>query len=68
MSRFATHCMLLVLSCLLLSSAVMSAQDSGETVFKRGQISEDLYVAGGRVDVLAEVNGDVVAAGGSWKP
>lgn len=56
--------MLLVLPCLLFSSAVISDQDVGETILKRGQISEDLYVAGGRVDILAEVVGDVIAAGG----
>lgn len=64
MSRFATRYILLVLTCLLLSPAAMAEQDSGETVFKRGQISEDLYLAGGRIDVLAEIDGDVVAAGG----
>lgn len=64
MNRFAANCMLLALPCLLFSSVVKSDEDAGEAVVKRGQISEDLYVAGGRVDVFAEVNGDVVAAGG----
>ena len=64
MSHFTSRWMLFALPCLLLSSVVMSAQDVGETVLKRGHISEDLYLAGGRVDVLAEVNGDVIAAGG----
>lgn len=41
-----------------------AAQEAGLSVLKRGAIAEDLYVAGGRVDVLAEVDGDVVAGGG----
>jgi hypothetical protein len=43
---------------------VLSGQGAGQTVLKRGKIDKDLYVAGGHVDVIAEVNGDVVAAGG----
>ncbi|GJM05898.1 MAG: hypothetical protein DHS20C09_18940 [marine bacterium B5-7] len=65
MNRLLIHCLLLALPCLLFSATATSDQDAGETVLKRGQISEDLYVAGGRVDVLAEViDGDVIAAGG----
>jgi len=40
------------------------AQEAGRTVVERGTVREDLYLAGGRVDVLATVEGDVVAAGG----
>lgn len=40
------------------------AQEAGRSVVKRGVIAEDLYVAGGKVDILAEVDGDVVAVGG----
>lgn len=49
---------------LALDVAPVTAQEAGKTVVKRGVISEDLYVAGGRVDILAEVAGDVIAAGG----
>jgi cytoskeletal protein CcmA (bactofilin family) len=48
----------------ILPGALGLAQEVGGTVVKRGTIAEDLYVAGGRVDVLAVVAGDVVAAGG----
>jgi len=40
------------------------AQEAGDDVVKTGSFSEDLYLAGGQVQVLAEVEGDVVAAGG----
>jgi cytoskeletal protein CcmA (bactofilin family) len=43
------------------------AQDAGESVLKRGEISEDLYAAGGTVDIDARVDGDVVAAGGELR-
>lgn len=47
-----------------LHPASVPAQEAGETVVKRGVIADDLYLAGGDVDVLGEVSGDVVAAGG----
>ena len=40
------------------------AQQSGEMVRIHGAIAEDVYAAGGTVDVLASVEGDVVVAGG----
>lgn len=65
MNRLALYLLLVaLLASLVLAPVVMSAQDAGKTVFKQGQIDEDIYVAGGRVDVLAEVSGDVIAAGG----
>ena len=45
-------------------AAAPSAQESGDTVIKRGTVREDLYLAGGTVDVTATVEGDVVAVGG----
>lgn len=49
---------------LALEPAGAMGQEVGGTVLKRGAFAEDLYVAGGRVDVLASVEGDVIAAGG----
>ena len=40
------------------------AQDAGHHVIKRGVVDDDLYLAGGQVDLYAQVNGDVVVAGG----
>jgi len=40
------------------------AQGSGETLVKRGDISEDIYLAGAQVNVNATVTGDVIVAGG----
>jgi len=37
---------------------------SGETVTQRGIVNDDLYAAGGTVDLVAVVSGDVAAAGG----
>jgi len=64
MERHVTHQLLITLLLLLFTPAVLSVQETGETVLQRGPVSEDLYVAGGRVDVLAEIDGDVIAAGG----
>lgn len=64
MIRQLSTYLLLGLACLLLISEANSEQTVGESVFTRGQISEDLYLAGGRVDVFAEVEGDVTCAGG----
>lgn len=51
---------------LLLSVACWpaAAQEAGDNIVKRGRIAQDLYLAGGTVEVLANVDGDVVAAGG----
>lgn len=40
------------------------AQEAGNAIVKRGAVAGNLYLAGQRVDVLADVDGDVVAAGG----
>jgi hypothetical protein len=64
MNRYPAIRTLLAVSCLLFSTTGMTDQESGETVLKRGSFAEDVYIAGGRVDVLAEVDGDVLAVGG----
>ena len=43
---------------------IAQAQEFGEIVIKHGEVDDDLYIAGGQVDLYATVNGDVVAAGG----
>lgn len=50
---------------LLIPVVVWAAQDAGERVNRRGVISDDYYVAGGTIDVSADVKGDVIAAGGT---
>lgn len=60
LSRSLLYCALLAL---LPTFAV--AQEAGDNVIKEGTIKEDLYLAGGTVDVLADVTGDVIAAGGT---
>lgn len=54
----------LIVATLLLVCSRGAAQQVGETVTKRGTILEDIYLAGGTVDVSADVHGDVTAAGG----
>lgn len=49
----------------LLPGGLSRAQEAGDAVVKTGTFSEDLYLAGGRVEVAAEVKGDVMAAGGN---
>jgi len=56
------RCLLFVLLWGALSPSL--AQQSGEMVRIHGAIAEDVYAAGGTVDVLATVEGDVVVAGG----
>jgi len=51
--------LMLILPCTSFSSA-----ETGETVIKRGTVSDDFYTAGGTVDMDADVNGDAVIAGG----
>jgi cytoskeletal protein CcmA (bactofilin family) len=55
---------LFALCCLLPPAAAMAVQQVGETVVQAGEVDDDLYVAGGRLDILAEVDGDVLASGG----
>lgn len=58
----SNRCLLFVLLCAALSPLL--AQEAGEAVRIDGAIAEDVYAAGGTVDVLATVEGDVVVAGG----
>jgi len=56
--------LLLVGLLLVLSASLLFAQDVGEQVVKRGTVDDDVYLAGGNVELLATVKGDVVVAGG----
>ncbi len=47
-----------------LPAVPLHAQEFGEVVIKRGSVDDDLYLAGGQVDLYATVSGDVVVAGG----
>lgn len=64
MNRLVVHCILLIILCMVFSTAARSDQEAGNSILKQGQINEDLYVAGRRVDVFAGIDGDVIAAGG----
>ncbi len=50
---------------LLFPASALLAQEIGESVSRHGTVKEDIYLAGGNVDVAATVDGDVVAAGGT---
>lgn len=58
----------LYISIALLIAALLpahaGAQDFGHVVSKHGAVNDDLYLAGGQVDLYASVDGDVVVAGG----
>ena len=41
-----------------------AAMEANETVTQRGTVNDDYYVAGSKVDVDADIAGDLVAAGG----
>jgi cytoskeletal protein CcmA (bactofilin family) len=47
-----------------LLAAPSYAQEFGQVVIKRGNVDDDLYLAGGQVDLYATVDGDAVVAGG----
>ena len=49
---------------LVLSASWLYANEVGERVVKRGIINDDIYLAGGEVELDATVNGDVIVAGG----
>jgi cytoskeletal protein CcmA (bactofilin family) len=49
---------------IVLPASFLFAQDVGERVVKRGTINDDIYLAGGEVELLATVQGDVTVAGG----
>lgn len=55
---------ILILS-LLSFSLLAAAPDTGETVNRRGAVTDDYYAAGGKVMIDANVKGDVIAGGGS---
>ncbi len=50
---------------LLIPATSLQGQEIGESVSRRGTVKEDIYLAGGNVNVAAKVDGDVVAAGGN---
>ena len=54
----------LVAAAVLLPAAPLLAGRDGERRFQWGSPEDDLYMAGGRVTISANVKGDVVAAGG----
>jgi cytoskeletal protein CcmA (bactofilin family) len=49
---------------ILLPATLLLANDLGERVVKRGVINDDIYLAGGEVEMNATVDGDVTVAGG----
>lgn len=62
--RITRNFLAALLAVIASSSALpSSAQQFGESVILRGAVTEDLYLAGGRVSVAANVAGDVIAAG-----
>jgi hypothetical protein len=58
-SKANTYIVLILFT--VLSTKSLFAQHSGLTVTKSGQITEGLYMTGATVQVLADVEGDVVA-------
>ena len=57
--------LLLLTLLLLFPSTALLAQDFGESVTRGGTVKEDIYLAGGTVNLTAVAEGDVVAAGGN---
>lgn len=56
---------LLLASWLALASPLaLAAQEAGGVIVRRGEVADDLYLAGGRIDLSTTVHGDVIAAGG----
>jgi hypothetical protein len=53
---------------LTLFPSALRAQETGATVILRGTLTDNVYVAGGTVDVLADFERDLVGAGGTWGP
>jgi len=49
---------------LILPFPAISSPEAGETVIKRGIISDDYYAAGGKIDIDADIIGDLVVTGG----
>ena len=55
----------LFLGCVLAAAPLLAAgQQFGESVIQRGHVQEDVYLIGGSVRVMGQVDGDVSAAGG----
>jgi cytoskeletal protein CcmA (bactofilin family) len=46
------------------SFSALAMTDTEKTVTKRGTVSDDFYVAGGTVDIDADIAGDLVVSGG----
>ncbi len=55
---------LLTVFIIILPASILFANDVGERVIKHGTFDDDLYLAGGEVELQATVNGDVTVAGG----
>ena len=49
---------------IILPASILFADDVGERVIKTGTFDDDVYLAGGEVELQATVNGDVSVAGG----
>ena len=62
--RVALSIFLLTLLLLFPASALL-AQEFGESVTRGGTVHEDIYLAGGTVNLAVVAEGDVIAAGGS---
>jgi len=56
---------LLLALLLFFPASALLAQDIGESVTRHGTVHEDIYLAGGNVNVAATADADVVAAGGN---
>jgi hypothetical protein len=51
---------------LLIPIAVLADSVAGERIKQRGVVGDDYYAAGGVVDIDADIDGDVILAGGDW--
>lgn len=66
MNRVRITWRILLLTLLLLfPSSALQAQQFGESVIRRGPVNEDIYLAGGTVNLSIMAEGDVVVAGGN---
>jgi hypothetical protein len=63
--RETVRAILLSVLGLTLLPSTLPAQETGSTVVVRGARSENTYIAGGTVDVLADIDRDLVVAGGT---
>ncbi len=60
----ASRIALLTVFIIVLPASILFANDVGERVIKSGTFDDDLYLAGGEVELQATVNGDVSVVGG----